>query len=55
MPVVEERRRLGLRLTVLQALASTVFVLLAFSFWILQVIRHDTYEELAENNHQRTL
>jgi penicillin-binding protein 2 len=55
MPVVEERRRLGLRLTVLQALATTVFVLLAISFWILQIIRHDTYEELAENNHQRTL
>src|SRR5262249_25880528 len=25
------------------------------SFWVLQVVRHAKYEELAENNHQRTL
>jgi penicillin-binding protein 2 len=55
MVVVEERRRLGVRLTVLQALATTVFVLLAIFFWALQIIQHDRYEELAENNHQRTL
>jgi penicillin-binding protein 2 len=55
MAVVEERRRLGVRLTVLQALATSVFTLLAISFWVLQVVQHDRYEELAENNHQRTL
>ena len=25
------------------------------SFWFLQVVEHQRYEELAENNHQRTL
>jgi penicillin-binding protein 2 len=32
-----------------------VFTLLAFSFWYFQVVQHEKYKELAENNHQRTI
>src|SRR5436853_2492526 len=53
--VVEDRRRLTSRLTILQYLISGLFSVLAVSFWVLQVVQHAKYEELAENNHQRTL
>jgi penicillin-binding protein 2 len=52
---VEDRRRLGTRLTVLQYMITVLFSVLAVSFWVLQVVQHPKYEELAENNHQRTL
>jgi penicillin-binding protein 2 len=52
--VTEDRRRLTLRMTVLQIGAITVFVVLAVSFWLLQVAQHERYLEMAENNHQRT-
>ena len=29
--------------------------MLAGSFWFLQVVQHVQYQEMAENNHQRTL
>ncbi len=32
-----------------------VFSMLAISFWALQVVQHAKFEEMAENNHQRTL
>src|SRR6476620_2693341 len=51
----EERRRVGLRLSVLQYLTVVLFSTLAISFWYLQVIQHDRFQEMAENNHQRTL
>jgi penicillin-binding protein 2 len=51
----EERRRVGMRLTVLQSTITVVFSILAVSFWVLQVVQHEQYLELAENNHQRTL
>jgi penicillin-binding protein 2 len=54
-PLTEDRRRLGLRLSTLQYLISAVFLVLAVSFWILQVAQHERYREMAENNHQRTL
>jgi len=53
--VIEDRRRAGQRLTVLQYVITAVFSMLAVSFWVLQVVQHPKYEELAENNHQRTL
>ena len=53
--VIEDRRRTGLRLSVLQYLITVVFSILAVSFWVLQVVQHAKYEELAENNNQRTL
>ena len=52
---IEERRRAGIRLTVLQYIITALFSLLAVSFWVLQVVQHAQYKELAENNHQRTL
>jgi penicillin-binding protein 2 len=52
---VEDRRRLGLRLSALQYVITGLFSVLAVSFWVLQVVQHAKYEELAENNHQRTL
>jgi penicillin-binding protein 2 len=55
MAPVEERRRVGVRLTVLQYVITVVFSVLAVSFWVLQVVQHERYEEMAENNHQRTL
>jgi penicillin-binding protein 2 len=55
MALPEERRRAGIRLTVLQSLITVVFSALAVSFWVLQVVRHETFLEMAENNHQRTL
>jgi penicillin-binding protein 2 len=51
----EERRRVGIRLALLQSLIIVVFSLLAVSFWALQVVQHEKFEEMAENNHQRTL
>jgi penicillin-binding protein 2 len=55
MAFQEERRRVGLRLSVLQYLAVVLFSVLAISFWYLQVVQHDRFQEMAENNHQRTL
>jgi penicillin-binding protein 2 len=53
--VVEDRRRLGSRLSVLKYLMMAVFSVLSISFWVLQVVQHAKFEEMAENNHQRTL
>jgi len=55
MSVAEDRRRIALRLHVLQWGAVGVFTALAMGFWFLQVVQHARYEEMAENNHQRTL
>src|SRR5262245_51752234 len=51
----EETRRIGLWLSVLQYSVSVLFTALAVSFWVLQVVEHAKFEEMAENNHQRTL
>lgn len=51
----EERRRVSLRLSVLQYLTVVLFSALAVSFWTLQVVQHDRFQEMAQNNHQRTL
>jgi penicillin-binding protein 2 len=54
--VVDDRRRAAThRLSLLQYVVVGVFTLLAVGFWVLQVVEHATFEELAENNHQRTL
>src|SRR5262245_62719506 len=52
---VEDRRRVATRLSVLQYLITVIFSVLAVSFWVLQVVQHAKFEEMAENNHQRTL
>lgn len=51
----EDRRRINLRLAVLKGGAILVFLGLAVSFWYLQVVRHQQYRVMAENNHQRRL
>jgi len=51
----EDRRRIGSRLAALQIGAVVVFAALAISFWVLQIVQHQKYAEMAENNHQRTL
>ena len=55
MSGVEDRRRVTFRLNVLQVSAVVVFAALAISFWFLQIAQHARYQEMAENNHQRTL
>jgi penicillin-binding protein 2 len=55
MAVAEDRRRIGVRLAILQVATILVFAALAMSFWFLQVVQNAKYEEMAENNHQRTL
>jgi penicillin-binding protein 2 len=51
----EDRRRVTIRLSILQYVITVVFSALAVSFWVLQVVEHAKFEEMAENNHQRTL
>jgi len=53
--VPEDRRRVTSRLTVLQYLITVLFAVLAIGFWVLQVVQHAKFEEMAENNNQRTL
>ena len=55
MAVTEDRRRIALRLMVLQVSAVVTFAALAIGFWFLQIIQHARYQEMADNNHQRTL
>jgi penicillin-binding protein 2 len=51
----EDRRRVTIRLSILQYVITVLFSVLAVSFWVLQVVEHAKFEEMAENNHQRTL
>jgi penicillin-binding protein 2 len=40
---------------VLQYVVMALFSVLAVSFWVLQVVQHEKFEEMAENNNQRTV
>ena len=53
--VPQRRRRLATRLLVVQSVVAAVFAALALAFWYFQVVQHERFRELAENNHQRTL
>src|SRR5881396_873975 len=55
MAIQEDRRRITVRLTVLQVGAVVAFAALAINFWILQIVQHEKFAEMAENNNQRTL
>jgi penicillin-binding protein 2 len=55
MALIEDRRKISLRLTVLQYGVIVMFSVLGVGFWVLQVVQHAKYAEIAENNHQRTL
>ncbi|HTG89708.1 MAG TPA: penicillin-binding protein 2 [Vicinamibacterales bacterium] len=51
----DDRRSVTIRLGILQVGSAVAFTLIAFSFWYFQVVQHEKYKELAENNHQRTI
>ena len=51
----ESRRGISIRLSILQYTITVLFSILAVGFWVLQVVQHAKFEEMAENNHQRTL
>src|SRR3954469_2215498 len=53
--MAEDRRLATLRLSVLQFTIVGIFSILAIGFWVMQVVEHAKFEEMAENNHQRTL
>src|ERR1700748_1958320 len=55
MALHEDRRRIAIRLSVMQGIITVLFSVLGVSFWVLQVPQHAKFEEMAENNHQRTL
>jgi penicillin-binding protein 2 len=55
MAVAEDRRRITVRLVTLQVGAVVLFAALAIAFWFLQIVQNRKFEEMAENNHQRTL
>jgi penicillin-binding protein 2 len=55
MASIEDRRKTSMRLSVLRYAIGVMFSVLAVSFWVLQVVHHARYAEMAENNHQRTL
>ena len=46
---------LVLPLTLLRSAVVLAFAALAVGFWFLQVVQHEKYRELAENNHQRSI
>jgi len=53
--MAEDRRRATIRLTILHYAIIAIFSMLAVGFWVMQVVEHAKFEEMAENNHQRTL
>src|SRR3981189_3973117 len=55
MTIPEDRRHLTIRFSILQYVITAVFAVLAVRCWVLQVVQHAKFEEMAENNHQRTL
>ena len=52
---IEDRRRVTIRIVVLQVLLGIMFIVLAFGFWYFQIVQNAKFEELAANNHQRTI
>ena len=55
-PVVQDDRRgLTLRLTAIQYIAAVCFSALAVAFWVFQIVSHEKFREMAENNHMRRL
>src|SRR3954466_14760344 len=53
--MAEDRRGVTTRLTMLHYAFIALFTTLAVGFWVMQVVQHAKFEEMAENNHQRTL
>src|SRR5918993_147199 len=55
MAIVEDRRQLATRLTLLRVSIGVAFGLLAGGFWFFPAGEKAPFKEMAENNHQRTL
>ena len=53
--MAEDRRLATIRLAILTYTVIGIFSTLAIGFWVMQVVEHAKFEEMAENNHQRTL
>jgi penicillin-binding protein 2 len=53
--MAEDRRLATVRLAILTYTVVGIFSILAVGFWVMQVVEHAKFEEMAENNHQRTL
>jgi len=51
----EDRQTLNQRLLVLRIAVVACLVMLAVAFWVLQVLKYETYAELAQNNQLRTI
>jgi penicillin-binding protein 2 len=51
----EDRRKVTIRLYVLEVAISAIFAVLAIGFWYFQVVENAKFKELAENNQQRTI
>jgi penicillin-binding protein 2 len=51
----EDRRSLQTRLAVLRAVTIICMSLLTVAFWIIQVVQHDKFDEMAENNRMRSI
>ena len=48
----DRRDNMTLPLVLLRTAVVLAFAALAVGFWRLQVVQHDKYHQLAENNHQ---
>ena len=55
MSSAEDRQRIASRLVGLRVAAIVLFACLGVGFWLLQVVQHERFAEMAENNNQRTL
>ncbi len=55
MIVPDDRSGVNARLAAVQYGLAAAFAVLAVCFWVLQVLQHEKFLELAENNHQRTI
>jgi penicillin-binding protein 2 len=55
MAIPEDKRRLTTRVTAIQAVVLVAFALLVGGFWFFQIVQHEKFREMAENNHSRTL
>src|SRR5205085_4064308 len=51
----DDRQKISVRLMVLQVSVAVIFSMLTFAFWYFQVVQNAKFEELAENNHSRTI
>src|SRR5689334_23813815 len=51
----DDRRSGTGRLTAVRVLFVAAFAVLAISFWVLQVVQHERFKEMAENNRLRTI